>query len=364
MNSFAEKVYSDPILRDWRGQLRQLQRNSIRIKNLGHSVGKERLGNSRFGGLPDAPPGFAWPTHRIEAPTPSQAFVDASRDSISLLPSDGVVSLQFVAQINLSQVAPFDEEGVLPKSGLLLFFYQDELFEVDVPALSGKTYEEPQSLADMFKQVERRLAEPEPDWELTPKFIDGKAFQTRLHGFDYFKQCRVLYVEETNQLQPVSAAPSNISHRPWLNSIFNEVVCEFSKEPTLPGPDDFVFAERPSPEARPAGRIQMSSEAHKRYGKLHYECRATGNINQMLGWPDVFSHSAMVTKDPNRPRDWWQNLSADQRLNECMDTRLLLQISLPLQDDCGMSFGRDLFFMSRDSDLKRRDFSKVWWDME
>ncbi len=56
------------------------------------------LGASKFGGAPDVPEGFEWPTWK-EKP------------------------LGFLAQINLEEVAPFDVEGLLPKGGLLSFFY-------------------------------------------------------------------------------------------------------------------------------------------------------------------------------------------------------------------------------------------------
>lgn len=57
------------------------------------------LGSTRIGGLPDMPPGVEWLT-------------------LNGRPRE------FVAQINLSEVAPFDKTGVLPDNGLLLFFYQ------------------------------------------------------------------------------------------------------------------------------------------------------------------------------------------------------------------------------------------------
>ena len=59
------------------------------------------LGASKFGGAPDVPDGFEWPLWNGEP-------------------------LGFLAQINLEEVAPFDVEGVLPRSGLLSFFYDVE----------------------------------------------------------------------------------------------------------------------------------------------------------------------------------------------------------------------------------------------
>lgn len=56
------------------------------------------LGASKFGGAPDVPAGFVWPTWNQRP-------------------------LGFLAQINLEEVAPFDVESLLPKSGLLSFFH-------------------------------------------------------------------------------------------------------------------------------------------------------------------------------------------------------------------------------------------------
>ncbi len=61
------------------------------------------VGASKFGGAPDVPDDFEWPMWNGKP-------------------------LGFLAQIDLEEVAPFDVEEVLPKSGLLSFFY-----EVDEP---------------------------------------------------------------------------------------------------------------------------------------------------------------------------------------------------------------------------------------
>jgi hypothetical protein len=65
------------------------------------------VGVSRFGGRPDLPPGTPWPT-RVEKKT---------RDN-----PERLRPLDFVAQFRLEEIAPLDEAGLLPKSGLLSFF--------------------------------------------------------------------------------------------------------------------------------------------------------------------------------------------------------------------------------------------------
>jgi len=59
------------------------------------------LGQSRFGGLPDVPASFAWPQWQDRP-------------------------LAFLAQINLADVARFENSVKLPRTGWLLFFYDPE----------------------------------------------------------------------------------------------------------------------------------------------------------------------------------------------------------------------------------------------
>jgi len=76
----------------------RLQR-AVRVSPvLAEDASKVQRGASHLGGGPDVPSGFAWPTK-------------------------GTTPLTFVGQINLTDVAPLDEDAQLPKSGWLCFFY-------------------------------------------------------------------------------------------------------------------------------------------------------------------------------------------------------------------------------------------------
>jgi uncharacterized protein YwqG len=57
-------------------------------------------GTSRLGGFPDLPAGLPWPVDDDGAP------------------------LSFIAQLELGQMAAHDVEGILPRTGLLSFFYE------------------------------------------------------------------------------------------------------------------------------------------------------------------------------------------------------------------------------------------------
>lgn len=63
---------------------------------------------SHIGGRPELPDGFEWPYYEGEG-------------------FDGVTAdrpLSFIAQFNMSELSAYDKDGVLPKTGMLCFFYE------------------------------------------------------------------------------------------------------------------------------------------------------------------------------------------------------------------------------------------------
>lgn len=89
-------------------ELKDLCRNAVHL-NIG-GKGADVVGGTRFGGVPDVPKDFVWPT-----------FAGAGLD-------DTVKSrpLSFLAQFNCAELAPLDTEGLMPKTGVLSFFYEME----------------------------------------------------------------------------------------------------------------------------------------------------------------------------------------------------------------------------------------------
>ena len=89
-------------------KLESMRRNSIVLK----IAKKEKYIKcaTRFGGQPDVPSDFVWPTFEGES-------------------YDGVVKdrpLTFIAQFNCADLAPYDTEHLLPDHGLLSFFYETD----------------------------------------------------------------------------------------------------------------------------------------------------------------------------------------------------------------------------------------------
>ena len=83
------------------------QRREIAIS---HHPAQEKLpvGASKFYGTPDLPADFDWPYYK------GTDFEDVTKNR----------PLAFLAQINLGEAAPYDRTGLLPKTGVLSFFYE------------------------------------------------------------------------------------------------------------------------------------------------------------------------------------------------------------------------------------------------
>src|SRR5215216_4862702 len=78
--------------------LETLITNSVRMTSKSVPESELKVGASKLGGAPDLPYEVTWPLM-------------------------GDAPLAFLAQINLSEVQPFDTNKLLPSSGMLYFFY-------------------------------------------------------------------------------------------------------------------------------------------------------------------------------------------------------------------------------------------------
>lgn len=91
---------------DIKKELIKSARNSVRLTIGG--AASEKVGATRFGGKPDVPEGFDWPYFEGEA----------YGGEIKSRP------LSFLAQFDLKEIAQYDTENILPKTGVLSFFYE------------------------------------------------------------------------------------------------------------------------------------------------------------------------------------------------------------------------------------------------
>lgn len=88
-------------------KLNKLYRNTIRLAISGE--GKHNIGATRFGGMPDVPGDFIWPTFE----TSTHEDKEVKRRPLS-----------FIAQFNCNDLTHLDYEGLLPTTGVLSFFYE------------------------------------------------------------------------------------------------------------------------------------------------------------------------------------------------------------------------------------------------
>lgn len=91
---------------DIKKELIKSARNSVRLMIGGAADNK--IGATRFGGKPDVPEGFEWPYFEGE---------DYGGERKSR-------PLSFLAQFDLEEIAQLDTESLLPKTGVLSFFYE------------------------------------------------------------------------------------------------------------------------------------------------------------------------------------------------------------------------------------------------
>jgi uncharacterized protein YwqG len=130
----VERLIQEEVLPPYQQPLLGLIRPSIRLTTIPASEASIPLGSSKMGGLPDFSDGLAWPCFPNDQPP-----------------------LWFVAQIKLSEVKPFDEEGLLPPRGILYFFVQyDEatvLYEPNEHAILQRVVLLPETKPGFWKRL-------------------------------------------------------------------------------------------------------------------------------------------------------------------------------------------------------------------
>ena len=92
-------------MEDLKALLTSLARSAVRL-DIGTGEGPE-IG--QFGGMPALPEGFAWP-HFV-----TDTYLD---DEVKPRP------LAFLAQFDCAALAPLDRDSLLPREGVLSFFYE------------------------------------------------------------------------------------------------------------------------------------------------------------------------------------------------------------------------------------------------
>jgi uncharacterized protein YwqG len=289
------------------------------------------IGASKLGGNPDLPEGWEWPEAVLDIPPPSPELLQAGPDSrynIVLPPPDNRISLPFIAQIRMTDLAGLLTESPLPAEGILYFFYNAQHYNSDRD-------EQGTILSKVVGDETRRIYRGYGTWDLA--------------------NCCVLYwPDETaplNRLIPPDSVPPD--HIYSVRSVSFEVMHLLpSVETTYIGDDN---------DHR--GVVVLEYDVWCLYSEIRSD--AISNADHVLGYSQDGQPYAMEASYqnyrsqlfPDLPE--WETLSEEKQQQEYRSCSLLLQVE---PHDNGMRFGRAgaLFVFIRNEELERRDFSCTW----
>ncbi len=293
---------ADPALSRVRCELEALVRNSIRLWPTVAVDADIPIGTSKLGGKPDLPPDLAWPEYHV--PWKPRLWEPA-------LPKDGNSSVPFVAQFNLEDLAQYDVDRVLPKTGMLYVFYNPVLYSVE--------------------------------------------------AYGMREAIQVFYRKEDKHQLTRREFPSNIPISGSEPQAYTACTLQFTWESMLPpGEDCRVEPEEEGQEAH-SKVLVMTRDEYSHWLISNYEFRKEyGGVHHMLGYPDIGSHGPRVP-DELFPME---GTSIDERVARFQDHRLLLQLDDSIGDLMKFRRGRTVYFCMRNQDLLRADFSRVWVDIE
>ena len=284
-------------MEDLNATLASLARNAVRL-----SIGTgEGAAVGRFGGAPDVPEGFDWPR-----------FVTDTYTDSEVKPR----SLTFLAQFDCAALAPLDRDGLLPREGVLSFFYET------VSQRWGYGPEDA-GCARVYwfpDQTALRPAEFPADLEEYCRFpalpIQGQAV-TEYPGYEEF---------------PLSFLKDALQAAPGRNiwNLFDEV------RDALPG-----YTEQPQP------------------------------CHRLLGWPVIIQNAMpleceLVSRGYYLGSGWKSIPEAEQKESEetaWKDWLLLFQLDSGVTaENFDLMFGDSgsIYFYIRKEDLAVRRFDRVW----
>ena len=248
---------------------------------------------SKIGGKPALPVDFVWPRYKGEA------FDGEEKER----------PLSFMAQINLRDIAMYDEEGILSKTGTLSFFY------------------ELMTMKWGFEPEDRGCA-------------------------------RVYYFPEAVVLQQM-----DVPEESEMESFVPECKICFEECVSLPNYEDYMRLKR-------VDNLEWENY-DAACSQLGYESDDWGNRTKLLGYPDVIQNSMeeeceilMRGYRTGNPEDYAKiPQSVKQDIKEkSQDWMLLFQMGTIETEKTEIMFGDcgHIYFWIRKQDLKECNFDKVW----
>ncbi len=275
---------------DWKNILPQLYRGRIDSRFV-PAQGKLAVGASKFGGRPDVPADFIWPVFETDT---------REDDQVKERP------LAFLAQFDCAQLAPLDPEGLLPKEGLLSFFYELESQRwgydpKDAGCARVFWFEGPLAPAEFPAELEEDFRLPEMAAQLSGA-TDAPDFQDACPALEY----------------------------PWT-----------------------------------ANDYRIFDQARRELG-MDYPA----NRSQLLGWPDIIQNNMTLQCELISRGYYlggsWEKIPLEERsalrTPSVRDWQLLFQLDTVENGDFELMFGDcgRIYFYIRREDLAQRRFDRVW----
>ncbi len=274
--------------------LLKIARNEIRLT---YSIPEKPLDvcASRIGGCPAVPADFVWDEYEGE-----DYCGETKRRPLS-----------FMAQINLKDVAEYDTEGLLPKTGILSFFYEIMTME----------------------------------WGFDPKN----------------KGCAKVYYFPDETVLSKREIPSDMEKE----CIIPELAVTF--KPNISLPEFWEFAQR----RKIPGNDEYYDDYYKIRDELGYEEDGWGNRTKLLGYPDVIQNP--MEEQCERvsrgyrcgcPEDYEKipKSEIEDIKEKSKEWTLLFEMGTIEMDDMELMFGDcgHIYFWIRKSDLAEKNFDNVW----
>ena len=275
---------------DWKNILPQLYRGRIDSRFV-PAQGKLAVGASKFGGRPDVPADFIWPVFETDT---------RENDQVKERP------LAFLAQFDCAQLAPLDPEGLLPKEGVLSFFYELESQRwgydpKDAGCARVFWFEGPLAPAEFPAELEEDFRLPEMAAQLSGA-TDAPDFQDACPALEY----------------------------PWT-----------------------------------ANDYRIFDQARRELG-MDYPA----NRSQLLGWPDIIQNNMTLQCELISRGYYlggsWEKIPLEERsalrTPSVRDWQLLFQLDTVENGDFELMFGDcgRIYFYIRREDLAQRRFDRVW----
>ena len=296
-------------------------RNEIRIVT-GEPDSDLPAGASKFGGIPDCPPDFVWPYYEG-----ARNVLDKDDDEdvpVSFYDVGWVREpLTFLAQFDCREASAFDTEGLLPREGMLSFFY-------GLNTLRGGFDPRDEGCARVFWfPPDKPLVPTPPPDDFVPADITGG--------------------------MPIPALPLT-----------------FESAASLPSYDDFCETkeERDVISLFPGGQFWKYFDAA--VNRLGWEEDDFGDRHKLLGWPDVirdamqFDCEAVTSGYYMGDGSGMDRMTREEKIAMGEKARsewiLLFEMGTIRAGDfelmwhiCG-----HIYFWIRREDLAKRDFSRIW----